>query len=353
MILKVYLIIVVLLVLGCSSKKTSNGVTESSSVEYAEKFGLQGDSLVIYEPWPGANEPIYYHFDESPEKIIVTSTTHLPFLEMLDEEESLVGFPNTRYINSDIFRKKVANSLIRDVGNDGNLNLELIIDLDPDLLVAFDMGTESAALDKVEEAGITVLYNSDYLETSALGRAEWIKFFGYVFNKEEKADSVFKEIKIRYDSLKSLASQVDDPPTVFSGVMYGDTWFLPGGNNWSAQFFKDAGANYLWNDDPSSGWLEVSFETVFSKAANADFWVGTSTFTSLSGLKGQDSRYADFDAFRKENVYNYSKRRNPYGGFDYLESGYARPDLVLADMIHIFHPDLLPDYECYYFEPIK
>lgn len=349
---KVYLIAISIILLSCSKSASEKNV-EAQGVLYAEKFDIRNDTLIIKEPWPGAVSPLKYYFDEPPEKIIVTSTTHLPFLEILGVEESLVGFPSTKYISSPTFRKRVASALIKDLGPEGNLNLELLLKLDPDLIIAFDMGQESSTIDKIKEAGIEVVYNSDYLETSTLGRAEWIKLFGYLFDKEKKADSIFLKIKYNYDSLKRITENVENKPTVFSGVMYGDVWFLPGGKNWSAQFFEDSGADYLWSDNNSSGWLEVSFESVFSKAATADYWVGTSTFKTLEGLAGQDSRYADFEAYKNQSVYNYSKRVSPSGGFDYLESGYARPDIVLADMIRIFHPELLPDHEFYYFEKIR
>lgn len=333
-----------------SKEETSKKFT--SQLKYATKFKIEDQLLTVTEPWPGAVRPIKYTPETTPKRIIVTSTTHLPYLELLGLEDRLVGFPSTQYITSPKIRKLVEQGKITDLGPDGSLNLELLISLEPDAVFAFDMGNESTSLDKIKEAGIDVIYDSDYLETSSLGRAEWIKFFGAFFNKEAEADSIFQAIEYRYDSLKQMTTDVKSRPTVLSGVMYGDIWFLPGGENWAAGFYKDAGGNYLWSEDSTSGWLEISFESVFDKAHAADFWIGTSTLNTRDEIAGQDARYAAFEAYKNGAVYNYNKRKSPSGGLDFFESGYARPDIVLTDLIAILHPELLPDYETYYFQQL-
>ena len=233
------------------------------------------------------------------------------------------------------------------------MNLELLISLQPDAVIAFDMGGESIALDKIAEAGIPVIYNSDFVETTPLGRAEWIKFFGALLNEEKKADSIFNSIASSYNNLVNKTRDVTDKPTVLNGVVYGDTWFMPGGNNWASIFYENAGAQYLWADDTTSGWLELSYEAVFDRAQKADYWIGTSTFDSKSALLSSDQRYAEFGPFKTDQVFNYSKKKGPNGGYDFFESAYARPDLVLSDLIKIMHPQLLPYYETVYFEQLK
>lgn len=352
---RLYYLFIPIVLLSCnkkSGKTEEESVTTESKTEYATKFQSYEDKLVVTEPWPGAVKSITYTLGEAPERIVVTSTTHLPYLEMLGLEDRLVGFPGTQYISSQKIRKLVDEGKIMDLGPDGSINLELLLSLQPNAVFAFDMGNESTNLDKIEEAGIPVIYNADFLETSTLGRAEWIRFYGAYFHKEEKADSIFNMIATAYDSLKNLVKDVNERPTLLSGVMYGDAWFLPGGNNWSAQFYKDAGGHYLWEDNPASGWIEVSFETVFDKAMEAEYWIGISTFNTLKELAGQDARYGSFEAFKENKVYSYNKRRGPMGGYDFFESGYARPDIVLADLIKILHPEKLPDYETYYFQKV-
>ncbi|MBV6646348.1 MAG: ABC transporter substrate-binding protein [Cyclobacteriaceae bacterium] len=335
---------------SCQKADSTESEIRGQPLSYAQKFSLTSSEMIIHEPWPGAARPQLYSIKEVPKRVICTSTTHLPFLEMLEVETTLVGFPGTKYISSDKIRKGVENGKITDIGPDGGMNLELVLSLEPDLLIAFDMGRESGSLDKIEEAGIPIVYNADFLETSALGRAEWIKFFGAVFHKQQLADSLFHNIVTRYDSLCRLTKGILNRPTVLSGVLYGDHWFLPGGQNWSSQFIKDAGGQYIWESDTSSGWLELSFEAVFEKANGSDYWIGTSTFNQLEELSNQDSRYREFEAYDAGRVFNYSKRRNDFGGYDFFESGYARPDLVLADLIGILHPELLRGHEFYYFQ---
>lgn len=347
--------ILILVLWGCTpkaNKEKPTSRTSSLTTKYATRFAIESNQLVVNEPWPGAIQPMRYPLKNAPKRVVVTSTTHLPYLEMLGISDRLVGFPGTQYISSPTIRERVKSGQVVELGTDGNINLELLLSLNPDVVFAFDMGSESASLDKITESGIPVIYNADYLETSALGRAEWIKFFGAYFNKEQKADSIFSSIETRYDWLKSLAGKVAQRPTILSGVLYGDVWFMPGGQNWAATFYQDAGGHYLWATDSTSGWLEISFESVFDKARYADFWIGTSTFNSKEELVSQDTRYGDFSAYAKDQVYNYSKRRSPSGGYDFFESGYARPDVVLADLIAILHPELMPTYEMYYFEKL-
>ena len=341
--------------LGCEKNKSIDQFQEnisSQSMDYATKFNIQEDHLKVIEPWPGAASAIEYKFDKIPERVVVTSTTHLPYLELLGLEDKLVGFVGTNNIYSEKINTKLKSGQIIEVGMHGKINLELLLASQPDLVIAFDLGGESSILDKITEAGIPIVYNSDFLEETALGRAEWIKFFGYIFDELNLADSIFNGIVERYDKLKNLTQNVIERPSVFSGVVYGDTWFLPGGKNWSAQFIKDAGGSYIWGGNISSGWLELSFETVLDRAREAQFWIGVASINTRAELMAQDSRYELFEAYQEQRIYNYNRRIGENGGFDFFESAYARPDIVLADLIRILHPELLPNHMNYYFQQI-
>ncbi len=347
-----------LLLVSCSTKyenKTEEG-DEVNFVKYAKGFHFEvmdnQEYLVVDEPWPAASKPQRYKLESLPERIVCTSTSHLPFFELLGAEDQVIGFPNLNYISSEVFIQRSKDGLLTDLGPDGNINMELLLGIDPDAVIAFDMGGESKALDKIKESGIPVYYNSDFLEQSPLGRAEWIKFFGALLNKEEMADSIFNYIEAEYLRVKKLASSVPDRPTILSGVVYGDTWFLPGGNNWAATFFENAGGKYLWEADTTSGWMELSFEAIYNKANAANKWIGTSTLNSRKEMLSQESRYESFTAFQDDEVYNYNKKIGPNGGYDFFESGYSRPDLVLSDLIKILHPELLPSYETVYFQKL-
>ena len=341
--------------LGCSKNKPTDRLHEtvsSQSMDYATKFNIQADHLRVMEPWPGSSSAIEYRFENIPQRVVVTSTTHLPYLELLGLEDKLVGFVGANNIYSEKIYNRLKSGKIIEVGINGKINLELLLASQPDLVIAFDLGGESSTLDKIVEAGIPIVYNSDFLEETALGRAEWIKFFGYIFDESNLADSIFTGMVERYQYLKNLTQNVTERPSVFSGVVYGDTWFLPGGKNWSAQFIKDAGGTYVWEDNLSSGWLELSFETVLDRAREARFWIGVASINTRTELMAQDTRYELFEAYQEQRIYNYNKRIGNNGGFDFFESAYARPDLVLADLIRILHPELLPDHPTYYFQKI-
>lgn len=352
-----YLTLVIILVLGSCRESGRKEQPNSQEIVYAEGFHIEkrssGRYLVIDKPWPNAAVSKSYKLDKPIKKVICTSTSHLPYFEMLGREDAVIGFPNLKYISSETFIKRAEAGLLQDLGADGNMNLELLLSLQPDAVIAFDMGGESAMLDKISEAGIQVIYNSDFVETTPLGRAEWIKFFGVLLDEEKKADSIFNSIASAYNRLVERTNEVTKRPTVLNGVVYGDTWFMPGGGNWASIFYRDAGAEYLWADDTTSGWLELSYEAVFDRAQKADYWIGTSTFDSKSALLSADQRYKEFGPFQSDRVYNYSKKKGPNGGYDFFESAYARPDLVLSDLIKIMHPNMLPYYETVYFERLK
>ena len=133
-----------------------------------------------------------------------------------------------------------------------------------------------------------------------------------------------------------------------SGVVYGDAWFMPGGQNYAATLLEDAGCNYLWADDTSQGYLELSFESVYAKAKNADLWIGVGSFLSIKEIKDAEDRYSNFKPVQQKQVFTYNARKGAKGGSEFLELGYARPDLILKDLVKISHPDLLPDYELYF-----
>ncbi len=326
--------------------------SNAQQVRYASNFEIQGNTITVVEPSPGAPSESY-EIAKNPSRIICTSTTHLHFLELLGVEDKLVGFPGTNYIYSPQIRKRVQEGDISEIGPGGKLNVEKALALNPDLIIAFDAGKESSTLNLLRKAGIEIMLNGDYMEGSALGRAEWILFFGKIFGLEEKADSIFRTIETNYNNLKSIAQNVEDRPTIMTGNMYGDTWFLPGGQNWFSTFFQQAGGIYLWEDNNKSGWIELSFESVLAKAREADLWIGTAGFSSRNMMLSADERYQNFSPFQEEKVFNYDRRLIEKGGNDFFESAYARPDLVLADLISVIQPDLLPHHVPTYIRKLK
>ncbi|WP_417236023.1 ABC transporter substrate-binding protein [Bizionia paragorgiae] len=287
------------------------------------------------------------------ENIIVTSTTHIPALELLNVEETLRGFPGTDYISSEKTRTRIDSNAVRDLGKTEGLNTEVILDIAPDVLVAFGLDGKNKALETIKKANIPVIYNGDWMEKSPLGKAEWIKFFGALYNKEQQADSIFNRIQTDYNDAKKLALNTTKKPTILSGAMYKDVWHLPNGESTEAQFLKDANANYLWRDTKGSGSLSLNFEVVYDTAKDADIWLSPAYYRSKAELEQANTHYSNFDAFKNNTIYTFANTAGRTGGVTYYESGMARPDLVLKDIIKICHPEVLPDYTPHFFKPLK
>jgi iron complex transport system substrate-binding protein len=285
--------------------------------------------------------------------IVCTSTTHIPLLDYLGLTDKLTGFPTTDYVSSIRMRKRIDAGQVTDLGIDKGLNLERLAVLQPSAVMGYTMSSDYGQFKKIEEMGVPVIINSEYLEHHPLGRAEWIKFMGLFFDRERAADSVFKAIEKNYLDTQGLLAEAPASPTVLSGIVYGDAWFLPGGQNYGARLFKDAGCRYLWEDTPGNGFLQLSFESVYDKAHDADLWIGTGTYKSLAEISAADHRYARFGAFRHGRVYNYDARQGEKGGNEFLELGYLRPDLILMDLVKIAHPGLLPRHDLFFHRKLE
>ena len=302
------------------------------------KYVQSGKQLVFYKPIT---------------KIVVTSTTHIPMLELLDESNSLIGFPNSKYISSVKTRKLIDSGKIVELGKEQNINTELLIDLQPDVVIGFSMGNNNKTFKNIEKSGIPVIINNDWLEKSPLGRAEWLKFFGVLFNKLEKADSIFNTIEEKYNKAKNIALRAKNKPKILSGVLYKDKWNLPAGESYVAQFLKDANVNYPWQNSKGSGSLSLAFESVYDIAKDADIWISPGYYQSYSQLEKDNRHYKKFDAFKNKQIYNFTKKKGATGGILYYELAPIQPDIVLKDIIKITHPELLKNYKPFYLENLS
>ena len=287
-------------------------------------------------------------------EIVVTSTTHIPMVELLNEESSIVGFPHTTYISSEKTRTLIDTGKIKEIGKESALNTEILLDLQPELVVGYSITSADKSLTTVQKSGISVIYNGDWLEETPLGRAEWIKFFGVLYNKEKQADSIFNAIETNYLKAKKIALKATIKPTILSGaIMSKDIWNLPAGESFVAQFLKDANLNYLWKNSKGKGSLSLSFESVFDTGRTADYWIAPGYFSSKEQLLQSNQIYAEFTAFKNDRIYTPSTKKGKTGGVIYYELAPTRPDLVLKDIIKITNPDLLPNYELTFFEKMQ
>ncbi len=377
----VYIIAFLLILLSCKKNKDTESslpILETSTLDlkYAKGFTVKEEGnikiLSIINPWPDVDKTYRYALvdrklsskitlmrDEydgiiiTPvNSIVVTSTTHIPALELLNVEDKLIGFPGTDYISSKNTRTRIDNNEIRELGKNEGINTEVLLSIQPDVVIGFGVDGTNKTFNTIEKANIPVVYNGDWTEGSPLAKAEWIKFFGALFNKSDLANSVFNTIEKDYNVAKQIAAQVSKKPTILSGAMYKDVWHLPNGKSAEAQLLNDANTNYLWRDTEGVGSLALNFENVLEKAQSADLWLSPSYYTSLDALEKANPHYTKFEAFKNKKIYSFSMTTGITGGVLYYELGMARPDLVLKDIIKICHPELLKDYTTYFFKPL-
>jgi iron complex transport system substrate-binding protein len=287
------------------------------------------------------------------ETIVLTSSSHVPYLELLEEENSLVGFPNTDFISSPKTRKRIDLNQIKELGTSENLNTEILLSLKPDLLMGFAVGKINKSLELVQKNGIPVFLNNDWQEETPLGRAEWLRLFGALFQKEAMADRIFNEIEREYLRVQAIAKNAEKTPTVLSGSIYQDVWYLPAGQSFMATYFKDANTDYLWSDTKGTGSLSLNFENVLEKAQDAELWIGCSLHEYKMQLLEENKHYQKFNPYQQGSIYTYGKLRGEQGGLFFFESGPVQPHIVLKDIIKIAHPELLPNYAPHFFKELE
>ena len=255
----------------------------------------------------------------------------------------------SRYIHAPAVRERIRKGLIKDLGEATSPNVERMIEIGTEVVLAspFNHGSYGA----VGKTGIPVIECADYMETDPLGRAEWVKFIGLLTGRNERADSLFRETEANYRRIKAMAENVEYRPGLMTGKKYGSPWYVPSGESFMARIYKDAGADYLFRYLPGTGSTPMSFEAVLDKAVHADVWLiqyNQEKEMTYDALKADYSSYSRFDAFRNRRIYgcntNYSL---------YYEEVPMHPDYLLAELIAIFHPRLLPEHKFRYFFPLK
>ncbi len=350
------------------SEKVELDYARGFEVEYFDHYKV----VSVVNPWQNAEvtfqyvlvqcgTPIPSGFEEAQvvqvpiQTVVSLSKTHLPYLEKLELLDRLIAVGRPQMVNTPAVREKIEQGEMPGVRKGSSLNFELLLSLDPDLVMTFGTGNpQFDTFPKLIELGIPTGIVAEYMESSPLGQAEWIKFTALFFNREGKAESVFTEIATRYEQMKQIAQNVSDRPTVFTGFNQSGTWYVPGGQSYVAQYLDDAGAEYLWGENESRGSLPLDFEAVYERAQTADYWLHVNQdWENLEDTTQQDQRYANFQALQQGQVYNNDARVNPAGGNDFWESGIVNPDVVLADLIKILHPERLPEHELVYYRELE
>lgn len=280
---------------------------------------------------------------------VVYSSVHCALLDELDAIESISGVCDLEYINHNRIKELCDNGHIADCGSSMNPDIEKIIDLNADavLLSPFE---NSGGYGRIESIGIPIIECADYMETSPLGRAEWIKFYGMLMGKEKEADSLFNNIEEQYQTLKAKTQNVEYRPTVISELKYSSAWYVPGGQSTMARLINDAGANYIFSYTKGSGSIPLSFETVLDKGQKADFWLikyNQNTDKTYSELENYYSPYKNFDAWKNKRIFGCNTSY-----VNYYEETPFHPESLLRDLIIVFHPELMNNEATKYFTPI-
>lgn len=367
------LITLIILVFGlaaCGGRQSRPvGMSEAGaklSVDYADGFSIEKSehylTVTVFNPWEKGKVYARYFLvkDERtslPSEGIkvkvplgslgVASVTHLEFLNLLGQLGTVTGICSPGLVYNGQVQASIAQGKIADLGEAFRLNVEKTLLLRPEALMMSGYSQTDANAQRVQQAGIPVIYNNEWMETSLLGRAEWIKFVAAFFDRSEQADSIFREIEIRYNRMKAKAAHAAGRPKIMAGNDFRGTWYMPAGRSYMGQLFEDAGGDYFYANDTTTGSLPLNMETVLNNFADADVWLNCN-YNSTTELLAADKMYGLFGALKAGRVYNFNKRLLPSSANDFWESAVARPDLVLADVISILHPELLPDWKPVY-----
>ncbi len=288
-------------------------------------------------------------------RMVCMSTTHIAMLRALDAGSVIVGISGSSLVYDSLILEGIKSGRIEDVGYEGNLNRELIISLNPDLLMAYGVADPSSgSTARLADTGVKVLYNADYLEEHPLARCGWLSLFGLLTGKEALADSIVRSVSEAYGELVAMvSSSAAARPSVLLGAPWEDVWYISPGNSYMGRLIEDAGGHYIYSDMSGAHSVPLSVESVFRKAAEADIWINPGTADMLSEIVASDQRMAALPLFTGGRVWNNRKRITPGGGNDYWESAVVRPDLLLSDLVSIIHPELLPGYVQYYYRKLE
>jgi len=371
------IIIVLWSVISCQDEVkpslTKTTITENKNIEvplsFANNFSVKKEGeltiLTINTPWQKATEKIEYVLypkqKDAPttypnatkvgvpvSKIICTSTIDIAFLDALGATDKIIAISNGRFVYNPKIRAALASNQILEIGGNNAIDYEKALTTQADMAMVYSIGAEQS-YKKFNELGIPTVLMSDFMETSPLGRAEWLLFVSYFLGLESEAQVLFKEISSQYNHIKKQASSHTYKPTVLTGAVYKGTWHVAGGKSLMAKLIEDAGGNYLWADNQDVSGIPLDFEAVYAKAIDADYWFNVSYYKTKKEVLEADTRYQDFKTLKNGNIFNHFKRMTEGGGSDVFESAIVKPHLLLNDFVQILHTPNTPADSLYYY----
>ena len=326
--------------------------------------GKQSTIIRVTNPWQSADEVETMLFiarggEKAPdgfrgqvlqgdaERVVCMSSTHIAMLDAIGAIESVVGVSGKDFITNPYI---VANQhTIADVGYDGNMNFELLVAQQPDIVLLYGVTGACTMESKLDELGIPYIYVGEYVEEDPLGKAEWLIALAEIVGLRQQGLTYFAELPQRYEQLKSIAASAHTPaPKVMLNTPYADSWFMPSTTSYIARLIADAGGNYIYQQNTSNHSLPIDLEQAALLTTQADIWLHVENINSLDDLRRQLPKFAQMPCVQRGEVYNCDKRRVAGGGNDYWESGVVHPDIILRDLIKIFHSKLVSEEFVYY-----
>lgn len=351
----------IFLLVACK-QNTQETASVPQQLAYAQGFSIQEHhsykELIVWNPWVKGKAYARYYLVTSDtiitpsdgirvrvplRQVALSSSTHIAFVNQLAQLSSVKGVCSPQLVYDEYIRQVHNAGEIADLGDALQLNLEATLHLAPEAFFAVGYNSTDHAISQLQKTNIPVIHTIEWMENSLLARAEWIKFMAAFYCQDSIANNLFTQVETNYKHLSQLTQSLTHKPTIMSGGNFRGTWYMPSGKNYMGQLFQDAGANYHYAHNQQSGSLPLTIEEVMAHFANADVWVGSSA-NSLDELALMDSKHSLFKAFQEKRIYNFNKRTTPQGANDFWELGLTRPDLLLADLISILHPDLLPEH---------
>lgn len=342
-----------LVLVSCKKEFRESNLKSKNEFEFISKIELSRNQEKVEIKSGGKS--VTFNTSELPLKTaMVIPTSALAYVEELNLTEKVTGISQPDFIYNPKIHELLGRNKISVIGSFDEIFLEKILTNKPDIFISTSSPTLAKFHEQLEKENIKIIYIDEYEELNPMARAEYVKIFGILFGKEKEANELFDQIKKNYKDLKSKVKQSKSGnPAVFANQMYGDIWYMPGGNSFQAKLIEDAGGNYLWKSDEGTGTLNLSFESVFEKANDAKFWINAGDFPDKRTLQASYKNYEWFSAFKSGNVYNWNNKITSKGANDYFETGTARPDLVLKDLAAIFHPELFPNHELRFYKKLE
>ena len=343
----------------------------ASGFEITGAAGSRSTLLTVHNPWYGnevTDQRLFIARDgeqapagfegqvlrDEARRVVCMSGSYIAMLDAVGAADRVVGVSGAQYLINETLRRRIARGEAADVGFDSNVDFERLVALRPDLVMLFGIGGANAALTgKLRELGIPYLYMGEHCEESPLGKSEWLVAAAEIAGRRTEGVRLFDAIPERYEHLRTLVQKTADRPRVMLNTPYRDTWFMPARNSYMVRLITDAGAQYVFAENTATQTLPIDIEQAYYLTRQSDFWLNVSGCNSLDELRRRNPRLAETPPVRKGRVYDNNRRRNAAGGSDFWESGVLYPDRVLADLVRIFHPELLAPGELVYYRRLE